>query len=145
MTNQSGFTLIEMLIALSLTTIILAISFSISLKTYDTFQYQAFIEQFDKDLLYLQQLAMTKHENYYLHFERQQNRYQIRKGGLGTNIIERSYPPKWEIEPVTLKLPIQFSPKGNLHKPGTLKIKTDYSVYFIICPFGKGRCYDYKT
>ncbi|SHN12053.1 competence type IV pilus minor pilin ComGD [Gracilibacillus kekensis] len=143
--NQSGFTLIELLIALALTSLLLTISYSASLKTYDSIQYHQFIEEFDQDLLYLQQLAMTKKENYYLHFERENNRYLIRKGGLGSKILVRNYPSDWQIELDTLKMPIKFSSKGNFSDPGTMKIKTKTSVYFITCPFGKGRCYDKKT
>ncbi|WP_058307460.1 competence type IV pilus minor pilin ComGD [Gracilibacillus massiliensis] len=144
-TNQSGFTLIELLIALALISLLLSITYSVSLKTYDTIQYQKFIKEFDQDLLYLQQLAMTKKENYYLQFEREKNRYLIRKGGLGSKILVRNYPSNWIIEPDTLTMPIKFSPKGNFSDPGTMKVKTKTSLYFITCPFGKGRCYDEKS
>ncbi|MGP4042342.1 competence type IV pilus minor pilin ComGD [Gracilibacillus sp. D59] len=140
--NQRAFSLIELLIALSISSIILAVSGSYAMKTYDTLQYKQFIKQFHQDLLYLQQLALSQEGNFYLHFERQHNRYQIRKGGFGTKLFVRTYPDHWIVEPNTLKLPIEFSHKGNIKRPGTMQIKTRFHTFYIICPFGKGRCYD---
>lgn len=142
---QLGFTVLETLIVLSLTISILSITLSYTFKTYDTFQYKQFIEQFNQDLLYLQQLAITKKETYYLHFDRRNHRYHIRKAGIGERIAERTYPNHWTVEPNTLSLPIEYSKKGNLKNPGTMKVTTKYRQYLITCPFGKGRCYDEKA
>ncbi|QGH34917.1 prepilin-type N-terminal cleavage/methylation domain-containing protein [Gracilibacillus salitolerans] len=140
--NQRGFTLTELLIALSVCSIIIAISSSYAIKTYDTLQYKQFTKQFHQDILYLQQLAFSQNENFYLHFERQHNRYHIRQGGFGRKLFVRNYPEHWVIEPNTLELPIEFSHKGNIKKPGTMQIRTRFQTFSIICPFGKGRCYD---
>ncbi|WP_163581151.1 competence type IV pilus minor pilin ComGD [Gracilibacillus saliphilus] len=140
--NQKGFTLVELLITLALSTIILIISGNYALKTYDTLQYKQFIKQFHQDILYLQQLALTQDDNFYLHFERENHRYLIRQGGFGSKLFVRDYPEAWIVEPNTLEFPVQFSYKGNLKKPGTMKIKTRFRTYVITCPFGKGRCYD---
>lgn len=140
--NNNGFTMIEAIIALSLIATILSVSLSYTFKTYDTYQYKQFIKQLDQDLFYLQQLAITQNDSYYLHFERAQSRYHIRVAGIGKKVIERTYPSDWEIEPNTLTLPIEFSNKGNLKKPGQMKVHTKYQQFTITCPFGKGRCYD---
>ncbi|WP_208588424.1 competence type IV pilus minor pilin ComGD [Gracilibacillus suaedae] len=140
--NQKGFTLIELLIALSSSIMILIVSGSYALKTYDAFQYKQFSKQFHQDIFYLQQLALTHEDNFYLHFERENHRYLIRQGGFGTQLIVRDYPEAWIVEPNTLEFPIAFSYKGNLKKPGTMKIKTRFQTHVITCPFGKGRCYD---
>lgn len=140
--NQRGFTLIEFLIVLSVSSIILVISGSYAVRTYDTLQYKQFSKQFHHDILYLQQLAMSQNDNFYLQFERQQNRYHIRHGGYGTRVLIRHYPEHWQIQPNTLVLPIEFSHKGNMKKPGTMQIKTRFQTFYITCPFGKGRCYD---
>ncbi|SFL82420.1 competence protein ComGD [Gracilibacillus orientalis] len=143
--NHKGFTLTELLIALALSSLILAISGSYAIRTYETLQYKQFIKQFHQDILYLQQLSLSQNDNFYLHFDRQQNRYLIRQGGFGTKVFVRTYPEHWIVEPNTLDLPIEFSHKGNIKKPGTMRIKTKFQTFYITCPFGKGRCYDATT
>lgn len=142
--NKAGFTMIEAIVSLSVIVTILSVSLSYTFKTYDAYQYKQFIKQFEQDLFYLQQLAMTQNDTYYLHFERAESRYHIRIAGMGKKVIERTYPTDWEIEPNTMILPIEFSGKGNFKKPGQIKVHTKYQQFTITCPFGKGRCYDTK-
>ncbi|UOQ85998.1 competence type IV pilus minor pilin ComGD [Gracilibacillus salinarum] len=142
--NERAFTLPELLIALTITSLLLLISGSAGLRIHDTVQYKQFIKQFNRDLLYLQQLALSQEDSYYLQIDTAQQRYTIRKDGLGTEVLERVYSEKWEVNANTLLQPIEFSHNGNIKRPGTMKIKTKYHIYWITCPFGKGRCYEKK-
>ncbi|UOQ47461.1 prepilin-type N-terminal cleavage/methylation domain-containing protein [Gracilibacillus caseinilyticus] len=142
--NDLAFTLPELLIALTITSLLLLISGSAWLRLHDTVQYKQFIKQFNRDLLYLQQLALSREETYYLQIDTSLHRYTIRKRGLGTKVLERVYSKDWEIDTNTLIQPIEFSHNGNLKRPGTMKIRTQYRLYLFKCPFGKGRCYVQK-
>ncbi|MDX8045999.1 competence type IV pilus minor pilin ComGD [Gracilibacillus sp. S3-1-1] len=140
--NKKGFTFIELLILFTISTIILTLFGTIAVRTHDTIQYKQFTKQFHQDLLYLQQLAISEREHYFLQFERSKNRYHIRRGGNGISVLMRVYPEEWNVHPHTLKMPIEFSQKGNIKRPGTMRIQTKFHSFFITCPFGKGRCYD---
>ncbi|MFC4404225.1 competence type IV pilus minor pilin ComGD [Gracilibacillus xinjiangensis] len=141
MNSENGFTLIELLVVLSAVGLLFIIGQSVSMNTLENRRYQQFLEQFNHDLLYLQQLNTTSKAGYILNFELEKNKYHVKSTGRGNVLLTREYPDNWVIDPNTLKLPILFSKNGTLKQPGTLKVKTNSSTHFITCPFGKGRCY----
>ncbi|WP_276208264.1 competence type IV pilus minor pilin ComGD [Gracilibacillus sp. YIM 98692] len=143
--KKNGFTLLESLLVLFTVSIVLLIGGSFMYKTLDQMEYRTFIQQFNQDLLYIQQFNITHTESYYMTFNFDQNKYSVRQSGFGYVVKEYVYPEQWQIDSNTLQLPIHFSPKGNIKNPGTLKITTRSSNYYITCPFGKGRCYSEKV
>ncbi|SER16648.1 competence protein ComGD [Gracilibacillus ureilyticus] len=136
--------MIEIIIVLSIAGTLFLLGRSFTVSTIDHQQFRHFLNQFNQDLLYLQQLNLTSASSYSLNFELDKNKYHIRSTGRGKIILSRDYPEDWIVDPNTLKLPINFSHEGTLKQPGTLKVKTSYSTHFITCPFGKGRCYSAK-
>ncbi|MFC4388542.1 hypothetical protein ACFOZ1_12125 [Gracilibacillus marinus] len=145
MRYEHGFTLIELLLTLSSITLILSISGAFTLKTVDQIQFNNFIEQWNRNLLYLQQANMTSTEKYAIYFDQTNRRFIVRNGSLGEIKLVQQYPNNWEIETNTLKFPILTSNSGNLNSPGKMKITTLISRYSITCPFGKSRCYYEKN
>ncbi|ENH97459.1 hypothetical protein J416_05593 [Gracilibacillus halophilus YIM-C55.5] len=143
--KQSGFTIIEILIVLSVSLVLLTLSTTMSIKIYHHFQYQYFLTQWNQDLLWMQQNNLISTTPYYLTLDRDHNRYHVRKVGYGQTVLTRSYPRNWSIASNTLQFPIEFSHRGYLKKPGTLTIQTGTNKYFLTCPLGKGRCYSEKA
>ncbi|KAB8128447.1 type II secretion system protein [Gracilibacillus oryzae] len=141
MFSAKGFTLIEVLLVLSLAGILFIVGQGFTLQSLDRKQFQQFYEEFNLDLLYLQQLNISSKSAYTLNFDPIVSKYHIRSSGRGNVVFTRDYPDEWVIEPNTLKLPIKYSKNGTLKNPGTLRIETKYRTYFITCSFGKGRCY----
>ncbi|WP_181397483.1 competence type IV pilus minor pilin ComGD [Gracilibacillus dipsosauri] len=139
--EEHGFTLVELLLVLAVIISLLSVGAGHLFKTIEKKEYRQFLQQFNLDLLYLQQLNMMNDERYYLSLERSYHRYHIREAGYGEIVLTRHYPDDWSIETNTLKFPITYSHKGTLNKPGSFKIITRENQYFITCPFGKGRCY----
>ncbi|WP_130859830.1 competence type IV pilus minor pilin ComGD [Gracilibacillus phocaeensis] len=141
---QAAFTLVELLLVLTMTIFILMIGSNITYKWYDTWQEQGFLQQFHQDVFYLQQLALTEEEEHHLMFYTDQNKYMIQNQMSGEIILEREIPRTWVIRTLTLGRTITFSYRGNLKKPGTMSITTTNNRILITCPFGKGRCYHEK-
>ncbi|WP_077621516.1 competence type IV pilus minor pilin ComGD [Sediminibacillus massiliensis] len=140
--KQEGFTLIEVLVVLSMSAIFMLFAVSISERLVEKYKTEQFLRTFQSDILYLQQLSMTNSKRFYtLDIQPASHSYTIRQGGLGKVIISRDIPANWTIELNSLKMPITFTYKGTLKNPGTMYLKTDSKTYRIVFPLGKGRSY----
>ncbi|GAA5415495.1 hypothetical protein Pryu01_00519 [Paraliobacillus ryukyuensis] len=141
MNKQHGFSLVELLIVLSILTIILFIGGTIHIKTYQQYQFNQWYQIFSNDILRMQQDTIISNKNLYLTINPTSNVYEIRKGGLGELIISRKIPKKWNINLYSLKIPLSFSKNGTIKKPGRFQIVIADKTREIVFPFGKGRCY----
>ncbi|TFJ93681.1 competence type IV pilus minor pilin ComGD [Lentibacillus salicampi] len=137
MTQQNGFTLIEVLFVLGLVSVLILISAPIQLSVLDKKTEENFLETLEMDQLYMQSLSYNSRSRYRLAFTGNKQ-YTIKKSGK--NILERKVPEGWEIETRTLPN-ISFNKNGTIRKPGTMAIKTPTRQYNLVCPLGKGRCY----
>ncbi|GAA4066128.1 hypothetical protein GCM10022410_10730 [Amphibacillus indicireducens] len=140
-TNQTGFTLVEVLIILAMIQVI----WFFSLYNYDKqpsqLSFDLWYQQFELDLLYLQKQSMATSNNYVIQFTPEQNKYEIRSSPIVPALKRREIPSDWQLSLPTLGNPISFSHTGQLRRPGTIRIETSNEMYFIYFPFGKGRSY----
>lgn len=135
--NETGFTLIEHIIALSILTIIISLIVPVSFQRLDQMNDRQFLQLFSNDLLYTQNLAF----HYPLDDVRlklNKNNYAILIGFQNRVIVQRQLPKGWEINNDEIKQ-ISFNKLGTVLKPGTVTIRTENNHYDIILPFGKGR------
>lgn len=142
--EEQGYTAIELLITLSMVLLLLSIIGSISYYTYERTLIQQFIQQWNQDLLYMQQTSMVKDHRYQLVIHTDRKGYSILEGGYGKKMIERTLPADWSFQNITLIMPMQFSRSGKLNNPGSFSINGNTTNYQIVCPFGSGRCYRAK-
>ncbi|CQR46836.1 hypothetical protein BN1058_01112 [Paraliobacillus sp. PM-2] len=141
MIKKNGFSLIELLIVLSILSVLLVIGGSIQLKTYDNYQFNQWYTLFENDILRMQQDAMITKNNLYLLIKSSNNSYEIRKGAFGKPIIKRPIPDQWKVKLYSLDMPLSFSKHGTIRRPGRFQIISKYNKWEIIFPLGKGRCY----
>ncbi|SDK55130.1 competence type IV pilus minor pilin ComGD [Sediminibacillus albus] len=139
--NKKGYTLVEVMLVLSITVSLIAIGFSLPRYFLHTFQTKQFFQQFNNDILYLQQLSLASKENIYLLIDPENQQYTIHQGGTGKVLIQRNIPDHCHIELRTLKMPISFTDKGSLRNPGTMIVDTGNNQYKVVFPLGKGRNY----
>ena len=139
--KQHGYTAIELLITLSIVGLLLSIVGSISYYTYERTLIQQFIQQWNQDLLYMQQTTMVKEHRYQLVIHTDRKGYTIFEAGYGKRIVDRQLPSDWTIRNLTLQMPLHFSRNGTLSNPGSFTIEGSLTRYQIVCPFGSGRCY----
>lgn len=141
MKKENGFTIVELLIVLSLFSLLLVIGASFQTKSYQAYQFNCWYQQFESDVLFIQQQTLVSRENIYLLINPNSHTYEIRRGGLGEIITVRSFPDNWEIKLNTLSMPLSFSINGTLRNPGMFQVLTKGMAYDIYFPFGKGRSY----
>nr|WP_275580684.1 competence type IV pilus minor pilin ComGD [Aquibacillus albus] len=139
--KQSGFTLIEVIIVLSMISFIISIGGAFQYHVIDQYKTRHFIQIFQDDILYMQKRTTVTRDNIYMVIEPEKNLYVIKQGPVGKSIVTREIPKTWDINLRTLTMPISFTTNGTIKNPGTFTIDTTYSSYDVSFPFGKGRCY----
>lgn len=139
--KESAFTIVELLIVLSILSILLVIGTTFHIKAYQNYQFNRWHQVFESDLLFMQQLSITSMGNIYMLIKPSSHMYEIRNGGLGEIVIKRPIPDEWEIKLHTLSMPLSFSTNGTIKQPGKFQIITATNRYDITFPFGKGRSY----
>jgi len=142
MSNQKGFTLIEILIVLTIVSVLTFISIPRINELIQAKEMNYFLEQFREDMLYVQQYAMVRKVSVAVLFYPYQSTYRITEGNmLGRVLLHRTYSANLEIHPATLQSPLMFLKNGNVNKSGTILITNGEQTYKIVFLLGKGRFY----
>jgi competence protein ComGD len=136
MDRKNGFTLIEMLIALSIVMMMLLLVVPISLSTLEAAEEKQFFQTLEFDMLYIQNMA---HEDILFSIRFSDDHYRIVRGNQG-GTIRRNYPKGVTIDAHTNRV-ITFEHHGSIRNPRTIHIHTEEASYDMIFPFGKGRYY----
>lgn len=139
MKSENGFTLIEVLFVLAIWSILLLLSSPLNVSVLEKHTEKKFLETFQMDILYMQNLSYGSRDYYRLIFQDNKS-YIIKKDHSSEFLVERSIPDGWQVTNWSLPI-ISFNKKGTITQPGNLKIKTANHLYKVICPLGKGRCY----
>ncbi|MCZ0704067.1 competence protein ComGD [Natronobacillus azotifigens] len=141
MKKQDGFTFVELLVTISLIMIMITMIGLIHGKSYDNYQFKRWFQQFESDVLFLQQQTMTTRTNDLLNILPSTNQYEIRSTPLEPPNIVRNIPKEWKVSILSLQMPLSYTRAGTIRNPGMFRITTKHSTYDIYFPFGKGRCY----
>jgi competence protein ComGD len=136
--NQRGFTLLEMLLVLTIFMMIVSLSFGMYptfIKNLDT---RLFLEQFSDDLYYSQQYAITQQKNIYFTIDIPGRSYYSYSYSDG-RILQRNIPDDVKFEKLTLDLFLTFTTSGNVSSSGSWQIRADQSLYKVTVYLGAGR------
>lgn len=134
--EANGFTLIEMLLVISLLSIFILLAIPIQQSISYSEQDERFLEILQYDVLHIQNLARTTRENVLIRFN--PNHYVVLQSGK--KLYERTLPEHWNIKINNIQ-DISFTIRGTIRESGNISINTAHAVYKFICPLGKGRCY----
>jgi len=135
--NESGYTLFELIIVISILSVILLIAVPSYHSLSKTNEIEHFFEQLQEDIYYTQMTAISRGKPIMLDFITTLSQYRI----LASNqtIVKRDYPHDIIVEKGTLETKIEFNPNGNIRKAGTIFIKTANGKYKLTFQLGKGR------
>ncbi len=137
--NEHGFTMIELLIVLTIWSVLLLIVVRVPTKQIYVQQEKAFLNTFQMDVLYVQSISMgAGDKNIKIVFK--DDRYEIVKGTNNSLIKKRSIPESFKMKFGTFHQ-VSFDQYGRIPKGGRFDIETPYTNYQVIFPLGKGRCY----
>lgn len=134
--NESGYTLFELIIVISILGIILLIAIPSYHSISQANEIEQFFEQLQEDLYYTQMTAISRGKPIMLLFVTS-SQYQIRISNQA--ILKREFPSDISVEKGTLETKIEFNSNGNIRKPGTIFIKTPKGKYKLTFQLGKGR------
>ena len=145
--NQSGFTLIESLIVLSVFLLIASLSIYLIKPHYLLFEKERFISIFTSDILFSQQYAISQQRKLFVYIDLIENDYYVLDTVTNKRIIDREIPASVEIVQGTLgKRDIEFFilPDGGTTKFGTFYFKVEQNQYKVVFQIGAGRFYVVK-
>lgn len=141
MAKHNGFTLLELLIVLSIWSLLVLLSVPILVKNLDEQEIQQFFKVFEHDVLYIQYVATTSaNKEASIHFG---NGYYTVRNGSTNQSIRRDFPSNWKIDTRSIQY-ISFNNKGTIRQAGTIEVETNQSNYSVVFPLGKGRGYVVK-
>lgn len=137
MKNDEGFTLLEVIFALTIWTILITITVPIVMTNLDEQREKEFLKTLMSDILHVQTISHgTYNKDASIIFNETQ--YVIKHRSNIRN-ISRDYPMGFESEERTFN-EVSFS-NGTIRKAGTVLLRSKDTNYRIIFPFGKGRGY----
>src|SRR5699024_603396 len=137
--NEHGFTMIELLIVLTIWSVLLLIVVRVPTKQIYVQQEKAFLNTFQMDVLYVQSISMGAGDKK-IKIVFKEDRYEIVKGTNNSLIKKRPIPKSFNMKMGNFHQ-ISFDQYGRIPKGGHFDIETPYTKYQVIFPLGKGRCY----
>ncbi|PAV29076.1 hypothetical protein CIL05_13965 [Virgibacillus profundi] len=139
MNDKNGFTLIELLFVLSILSILLLLSASLNISNLEKQRVNHFFETLESDFLFIQSLASTTTEDFYI-IRFRQDKYEILQGPHKGS-IERAFPPGLEIIEKKFNRKMSFTQSGTIREAGTLEFLVKDKKYIAVFQPGKGRFY----
>ncbi|WP_088041724.1 competence type IV pilus minor pilin ComGD [Bacillus sp. EAC] len=141
--SQDGFTLVEMLMVLSLIMLLLILPITQMKKIEENQKLVLFLQMFQNDLFLTQRNAAIKQIPTRIIFFK--GNYEIQDNLLNPPIVNRKYDPDILITYLSLKPPLRYTADGTISNSGTISIRYKNSEYIITFYLGSGRFkYDKK-
>lgn len=136
--NERAFTLIELLITLTIITFIIAISSPLLISLIEKQTEKQFLAILEQDVLLLQNSTLNKYEYNRIIFR--SDHYEVVFNNRDVKNIVRYYPKNLSISYNNTSA-ISFNHKGIVTNPGTALVQSDHMLIELIFPFGRGRFY----
>lgn len=137
--KKNGFTLIEMLVTLSILSILFLLTVPVQSELLGKQQEEQFIETLKQDVLFIQNQS-SKHTRDEMYIRFYDNHYSI-LSGVNKPFAERDYPADWTLVANNQTRLLRFVQSGTVLQPRTLVMYTPSEKLFIVFPLGKGRFY----
>lgn len=132
--NEEGFTLLELLIVLTIISIVSLFVLPSMFKTVTNIKGQHYFERLQSDIFMIQNSVLKREVKAYIYFVNKN--YIISE----TNKLTIKWNPEGlmnEYRPGN----IMFSTKGNIKNPSSFIFKNEHKRYKLTFPFGSGRGY----
>lgn len=139
--SEKGFTLIEALLVLSVFMILSSITAFPLKPQYEKAEIESFLVQFQADLYYAQQYAISHQIETTVNIQADQHYYYIRARFDQPLLVRRNYSKNIDVFQQSLPLFFKFMPDGNINKFGSLGINCGNKTYRMTFLIGKGRFY----
>ena len=134
--HNKGFTLIEILIVLSIFMLLASLSLHLYPKYIQKMETTRFVKQFEEDLYYAQAYAISHEMNVSVYLNA--SNYTISSNLKGV-ILQRENPKNTTFKQGTIGLKIFFNNTGAPITSGVVYIETEQDRYKVTIYIGKGR------
>lgn len=132
--EKNAFTLIEMLLVLSVLSILILLTVPLHSSTIKKQEEKQFIELFQFDVLLIQNQASMENGEMYIRFF---DDYYLVLQGIEVSYAKRKYPKGWKI--IDGKRILKYYSNGTLLNPRTIVMYSEDERISLIFPLGKGR------
>ncbi|MEI2355907.1 competence type IV pilus minor pilin ComGD [Mesobacillus zeae] len=139
--QKNGFTLVEILIVLSIFIVMSFASLMVLKPQFFLLEKNLFFSEFTTDLLLAQQYALSHHQEVTVNISPSSHSYYIRKRGEENFIIRRQYSKSINIREGTMPSSFQYLPDGNTNKFGSFFVYIGDKAYRVTFLIGSGRFY----
>ncbi|MBU8788315.1 MULTISPECIES: competence type IV pilus minor pilin ComGD [Bacillus] len=138
--DQTGFTLLESLTVLLISSIMLILLFDRLPSAYDARIVKHFAEQLEGDLLYAQQAALAQNKKINVLFDADHCEYTIKPADESlTPYLIREYDHKIAIKKSTLRQHFTYSPNGAPSQGGKMLIEANRASFELTIYLGSGK------
>lgn len=144
--RQSGYTLVEMMVVVTVFTLMTAIVLISFRPLSEAKTADNFIEQVQDDLYYAQSLAVSRRETVRFQFHPDDYYYRIKSGSVLEDDyvkLKRHYSEAIKVTKGSgsLGLEVSFNRNGNVGQAGTILFDTKKGKYKLVFNVGEGRFY----
>lgn len=135
--ERNGFTLIEMLLVLTVLSILISLALPAHSSSLTKQQENQFIEVLQNDVLLIQnQASITSKERMYIRFY---DDHYLVLHGRNPSYAKRDYPDGWSL--LTSNRILEFHLNGTVLSPRTFIMHSKKERIALVFPLGKGRFY----
>ncbi|MFD3447746.1 competence type IV pilus minor pilin ComGD [Microbacteriaceae bacterium 4G12] len=138
-TYERGFTLLETLLVLFIVSVLATVGYMNLQPIYEHRKIEQFVEQFQQDVIFMQQAALSNNRRYALRLYPEQHKYNITQVGAENATLVRYYDSQLNIDIGTLPQPLTYRENGNINRAGTMYVSYKNRKYSIVFQIGKGR------
>jgi competence protein ComGD len=143
--TERGFTLIEVLLVLSIFLIVSSIALFTVKPHYQFIEKTLFFTCLKDDLYYAQQYAISHQRPVHVYFLADEHRYIVNDHLNEKMIVERSYSKLIKVQEGSLKLSFKFTFDGKIDRFGSIYITIGKDIYRMTFLLGEGRFYVAKV
>lgn len=141
--NEKGFTLIEMLLVLSIVMVFLVFPTIQTEKIENSQKVKLFIQMFQNDIFLAQKNATISQIPTTIQFYK--DKYEVYDNFLNPSIVTRPFDKGIKITFLSLTPPLRFNSDGNISNSGKISISYKGIEYIVTFYLGSGRfSYDRK-
>ncbi|MEI3611716.1 competence type IV pilus minor pilin ComGD [Pseudogracilibacillus sp. SO30301A] len=137
MKQINGFTMVEMLFALMILSILTLLVVPSIVRTVEKQETNHFFAVLESDILYIQNQALGTRDNVRIVFDEE---YYVVISEGKTEGIKRHYPEHLKYNN-KINNRVAFNNNGTIINPTTFKFKDRKNTYHLVFPLGKGRHY----
>lgn len=137
--NKNGFTFIELLLVLIITSMLAMIGTKLSFTALHKQYEKQFFSTLTEDIRYIQNVSMSDIQaDARIYFDN--NLYKMTTNQSSNPAVIRNLPKGWKVNIATYRN-IIFNSNGTLRHSGTIYIEAPHAQFKVVFPLGKGSYY----